>query len=43
MTFWWFIAWLLSSTPALHQWNAWLVALIVCAVIDVLGALKVAD
>lgn len=37
MTFLWFIFWLLSGTPQLHQWNAWLIALIVCIVLDVTG------
>lgn len=37
MTFFWLIAWLIYGTPDLYQWNNWLVALIVCAVIDISG------
>jgi len=40
VTFFWLLVWLFSGAPALHQWNAWLVALIVCAIIDVIGVLK---
>lgn len=29
----WLIVWLISGTPALHEWNGWLVSLIVCAVL----------
>lgn len=37
MTVIWLIVWLLYNTPALHQWNNWLIALIVCVAIDILG------
>lgn len=37
MTFLWLIVWLIQDTPALHQWNNWLIALIVCVVIDLVG------
>lgn len=37
MTLIWLIVWLCSSTPplALEMWNAWLIALCVCAFVDV--------
>lgn len=35
----WLIVWLCCNTPALHEWNAWAVGLIVCAAAQVLGAL----
>lgn len=41
MTFLWLIFWLIEGTPALHPWNAWLVGLVVCVVIDVLGSHRV--
>lgn len=31
----WLIVWLLKGTPALHEWNAWLVSCIICAVLTV--------
>jgi hypothetical protein len=34
MTFLWLIVWLIGDTPPLHQWNVWLVSLIICVVID---------
>lgn len=40
MLFLWFIAWLLSGTPALHtspSWNAWMIALVVSAALTVVG------
>lgn len=37
MTFIWLIVWLCSSAPQLHEWNAWLVSLLVCAGIDLFG------
>lgn len=37
----WLIVWLCSSVPSLHPWNAWLVALLVCAGIDLFGTRKV--
>lgn len=36
MTVIWLIVWLCSGTPALHAWNSWLVALLVCAGIDLI-------
>lgn len=35
----WLIVWLIYETPQLEQWNNWLIALIVCVVIDVLSML----
>jgi hypothetical protein len=29
----WFIVWWIAGFPALHEWNAWLVSLIICAVL----------
>lgn len=40
MTVFWLIAWLLSSTPELHQWNNWAIALVVCLILDFFGAMK---
>jgi hypothetical protein len=37
MTIIWLIVWLVSGTPPLHQWNAWLVSLIVVLVLDLTG------
>lgn len=34
MTILWLIVWLVKDTPSLHQWNNWLIALIICAVLD---------
>lgn len=34
MTVLWFFCWLMSNTPKLHEWNNWLLALIVCIIID---------
>lgn len=41
----WLIVWLLKDEPkvSFHDWNAWAVSLAVCAVIDLLSAIKVAD
>jgi len=36
MTFFWLIAWLIMGLPPLHRWNAALVSLCVCVVIDIL-------
>lgn len=33
----WLIVWLLAGTPALHEWNAWLVTLIICGVMVTFG------
>ncbi len=41
MTILWLIFWLLSNTPPVHQWNAWLIGLIVCVVIDLTGSKSV--
>lgn len=38
MVFWWFIVWFIAGTPPLHQWNAWLVSLIVCILCAGFGA-----
>jgi hypothetical protein len=40
MTFLWLIIWLLSNTPQLHQWNKWLIGLLVCLAIDALGVFE---
>lgn len=40
MSFIWLIVWLLSGTPHLEHWNAWVVGIIVCGAIDVLGILE---
>jgi hypothetical protein len=34
----WLIVWLVSGTPPLHEWNGWLISLIVCAVFDLGGS-----
>lgn len=34
MIFIWLIVWLISGTPPLHHWNAWVISLIVCAIIS---------
>lgn len=34
MTLIWLLVWLFSDTPPVEPWNAWLVALIVCAFVD---------
>lgn len=36
----WLAAWLASGTPSVHEWNNWLVALIICGVIDLVGGRK---
>lgn len=28
----WLIIWAVSGAPALHEWNGWLVSLIICAI-----------
>lgn len=33
----WLIVWLLHDTPPVHAWNSWLVALIVCLIIDIVS------
>ena len=38
MTVFWLIVWAIDGAPALHQWNAWLIALLVCIVADALGS-----
>ena len=40
MTFFWLIAWLVMGLPALHRWNAPLVSLCICVVIDVLTTMS---
>lgn len=37
MTIIWLIVWLIHDTPAVHDWNGWMVALVVCIIIDVLS------
>lgn len=37
MTVIWLIVWLCYGTPGLHTWNNWLIALLVCAGIDLFG------
>jgi hypothetical protein len=37
MTIIWLLVWLIKDTPELHQWNAWLVALIICLIGDLMG------
>lgn len=42
MTFLWLIVWLIAHTPAVQMfgaWNTWGIALAVCVVIDLMGAL----
>lgn len=34
MTLLWLIAWLVMGLPPVHRWNAALVSLVVCVVID---------
>lgn len=34
MTFFWLVAWLIMGLPPLERWNAALVSLCVCVVID---------
>lgn len=34
MTLLWLGVWLLQGTPQLHQWNNWLVSLIIVLVVD---------
>lgn len=29
----WLIVWLICGTPAVQTWNAWMISLIICAVI----------
>lgn len=38
MTLFWLIIWLCYSAPTVAPWNSWLVALIVCVVIDLGGS-----
>ena len=33
----WLIVWLLSDTPPLEPWNAWLVSCIICTVLSLGG------
>ena len=33
----WLIVWLICGAPAVEAWNAWLVALVVCGVVDLFG------
>lgn len=37
MTIIWLIVWLIQGAPQVAQWNTWMVALMVCIVLDVLG------
>ncbi len=37
MTLIWLLVWLIKGTPALHEWNAWLVSLIIMLAFDFLG------
>ena len=32
----WLIVWLVQGTPTVEPWNAWLVSLLVCIIIDLL-------
>lgn len=41
MTLIWLIVWLCYSTPSVHAWNAWLIALLACAFCDLLGGSSV--
>jgi hypothetical protein len=33
----WMLCYLIGGTPALHEWNVWLVTLIVAAVLTIYG------
>ena len=37
MTLLWLIVWVLSGVPEVGHWNAWMIALGVCLLIDILG------
>lgn len=37
LTIIWLIVWLCAGTPAVAAWNSWLIALIVCAALDLFG------
>lgn len=44
MTFLWLIVWLLKDTPSVDfsgEWNNWAIALVVCAVIDLVGTRRI--
>lgn len=40
MTVLWLFVWLIQDTPAVHAWNEWLVSLLVCGFLDLLGVLR---
>lgn len=40
MTVLWLIIWLIQGTPKVGDWNSWMIALAVCAGIDVLAVVK---
>lgn len=37
MTIIWLIVWFIKDTPELHQWNTWLITLIICLALDIFG------
>jgi hypothetical protein len=37
MSFIWTIVWLIAGTPGLHEWNGWIISLLVCAGLDIAG------
>jgi hypothetical protein len=37
MTVLWLLVWLVKDTPPVADWNNWMVALVVCLAIDLLG------
>lgn len=39
MTVIWLIVWLFQSTPPVGDWNSWMIALVICAGLDVLWTL----
>jgi hypothetical protein len=43
MTMVWLVVWLINHTHPLHRWNGWLVALLVCLAIDLLGIFEASD
>lgn len=40
MTFVWLFIWMINGFPQVFMWNSWLIALIVCIVIDIIGNLE---
>lgn len=40
MTIFWLFVWLCSGTPQIGSWNGWMIALVVCAGLDILGVIE---